>query len=211
MMKLLPFTAICIAQMDFSDAFVPTASFSTKITASSTRVSAQKENNISRRDILGNAFASIATVGIFSSSFPEAANASGGATAGGAYLLSAKQRYNARVQAGVKGFAALESSLDGGSLDDTKAYFTTDDAGGWKDSSAAGYLLANAFRRSSTTAPDSLPTVKKWKAFVAEIEVMMKALKKKDAKGVKASYAKATGLLDIYLESVDLPPVIELK
>ena len=33
---------------------------------------------------------------------PFAANASGGATAGGAYLLSAKQRYNERVVAGEK-------------------------------------------------------------------------------------------------------------
>jgi len=115
------------------------------------------------------------------------------------------------VQAGVKSFAELESSLESGSLDATKAYFTTDDAGGWKDSSAAGYLLANAFRRSSTTPPDSLPTVKKWKAFAAEMDVLQKALKKKDAKNVKVSYEKGSGLLDLYLESVELPPVLELK
>ena len=94
---------------------------------------------------------------------------------------------------------------------DAKAFFMTDAVGGWKDASAAGYLLANAFRRSSTTPPDSLPTVKKWKAFVAELEVMQKALKKKDAKSVKASYENALGLLDTYLESVELPSVLEMK
>lgn len=85
--------------------------------------------------------------------------ASGGATAGGAYLLSAKQRYNARVVAGMKGFLSLESSLTEGSLVETKEYFQKDD-GVWADVSAAGYLLANAFRRNSTTPPDNLPAVK---------------------------------------------------
>jgi hypothetical protein len=90
----------------------------------------------------------------------DAANASGGATAGGAYLLSAKQRYNERVTKGIKGFLALRPTLEAGSIEETKAYFTDEEAGTWKDISTAGYLLANAFRRSSNTAPDSLPSVK---------------------------------------------------
>jgi len=138
-------------------------------------------------------------------------SASGGATAGGAYLLSAKQRYNERVKAGILGFAALGESLSSGSIDETKAYFASEEVGGWKDASAAGYLLANAFRRSSTTPPDSLPSVKKWKAFAAAVMEMEKPLKKKDAKNVKAAYDKASGLLDAYLEGVELPPLAELK
>jgi hypothetical protein len=43
---------------------------------------------------------------LFSSS---PAYASGGATAGGAYLLSAKQRYNKRVLAGIKSFLNLDT------------------------------------------------------------------------------------------------------
>lgn len=89
-----------------------------------------------------------------------AAYASGGATAGGVYLLSAKQRYNERVTQGIKGFLNLGPTLEGGSIEETKAYFTGEEAGTWKDISTAGYLLANAFRRSSNTAPDSLPAVK---------------------------------------------------
>lgn len=90
----------------------------------------------------------------------ESAFASGGATAGGVYLLSAKQRYNDRVTKGIKSFLALGPSLKGGSMEEAKAYFTSEDVGSWKDTSVAGYLLANAFRRSSNTAPDSLPAVK---------------------------------------------------
>lgn len=90
----------------------------------------------------------------------EAATASGGATAGGVYLLSAKQRYNDRVAKGIKGFLALGPTLEGGSIEETKAYFADEKVGTWKDVSTAGYLLANAFRRSSNTAPESLPSVK---------------------------------------------------
>ena len=93
-------------------------------------------------------------------SLPKEAIASGGATAGGAYLLSAKQRYNERVKAGIQGYLALGPALEAGNIDVLRAYFTTEDMGGWKDLTAAGYLLANAFRRNSSAAPDSLPSVK---------------------------------------------------
>lgn len=91
---------------------------------------------------------------------PYIVHASGGATAGGAYLLSAKQRYNDRVKAGVKGFAAIQVPLEKGDMDTVRAFFALEEAGSWKDFSTAGYLLANAFRRSSNTPPDSLPSVK---------------------------------------------------
>jgi len=142
---------------------------------------------------------------------PNSASASGGATAGGVYLLSAKQRYNDRVTAGVQKFLALSSSLDSGTTDGVKAFFSTEDVGGWKDASAAGYLLANAFRRSSSTPPDNLPSVKKWKAFAKEIENLQKSIKKKDVKSIQTAYKKAEELLDPYLELVELPPVIEMR
>jgi len=90
----------------------------------------------------------------------QAALASGGATAGGAYLLSAKQRYNERVTKGVKNFLALGPTLEADSLEETKEYFACNEPGCWLDFNAAGYLLANAFRRSASTNPDSLPSVK---------------------------------------------------
>jgi len=87
--------------------------------------------------------------------------ASGGATAGGAYLNSAKQRYNDRVQKGVVGFMSLQASLEKGDVDAVRDFFKSEDVGkSWKDLSTAGYLLANAFRTNSTAAPDTLPAVK---------------------------------------------------
>lgn len=57
-------------------------------------------------DILKAASSASSLAYLFSSS---PAYASGGATAGGAYLLSAKQRYNKRVLAGIKSFLTLDT------------------------------------------------------------------------------------------------------
>mmetsp|Transcript_13458 Transcript_13458/g.26391 ORF Transcript_13458/g.26391 Transcript_13458/m.26391 type:complete len:214 (+) Transcript_13458:61-702(+) len=135
------------------------------------------------------------------------AYASGGATAGGAYLLSAKQRYNKRVIAGVKSLL----SLDARDLSQVEEFFSSHEEGGWEDLSAAGYLLANAFRTSSTKAPDSLPSVKKWRAFAKEMELVQRSLSKKDGEKTFASYKNAEEKLDAYLEAVELPPGMELK
>lgn len=86
--------------------------------------------------------------------------ASGGATAGGAYLLSAKQRYNERVKASVQGLLSAAAALKKGDSNPAKEYFGSEEGGSWKDLTAAGYLLSNAFRRNSSAAPDSLPAVK---------------------------------------------------
>ena len=166
----------------------------------------------SRRSLFKDMSAfTLASIGLVSTTSTKPAYASGGATAGGAYLLSAKQRYNQRVTDGVKAFLALSTSLDNDSLEEAKVFFTREEQGGWKDASSAGYLLSNAFRRSSTTPPDSLPSVKKWKAYAAELETLQKSLKKKDLKGVKNSYAKAEVLLDAYLDAVELPSVADMR
>eukprot|EP01082_Thalassiosira_pseudonana_P000537 g696.t1 g696 contig10:550685-551370(+) len=140
----------------------------------------------------------VGSIGLSVASSP--AIASGGATAGGAYLLSAKQRYNNRVIAGVKAFLALDSR----DLSQVDAFFSTTEGGGWEDLSGAGYLLANAFRTSSTKAPDNLPSVKKWKAFAKDVELLKKALSKKDGETTFAAYKTAVEKLDAYLEEVEL-------
>jgi hypothetical protein len=116
----------------------------------------------SRRDVVEKLIQSSAlgTAAALLMASPQEALASGGATAGGAYLLSAKQRYNERVKAGVQGFLALQPALEAGDNAAVRPYFTGEDTGTWKDITSAGYLLANAFRRSSNQAPDSLPSVK---------------------------------------------------
>ena len=116
------------------------------------------DNLESRRSMLQNF--SLATLGIASGFVSQAAHGSGGATAGGAYLLSAKQRYNERVTKAAKNFLALGPKLEAGSLEEANEYFACNEPGCWLDFSTAGYLLANAFRRSANTNPDSLPAVK---------------------------------------------------
>lgn len=151
--KTLLLTVAALASV--TSAFVPPAATFVGVQracSSTTEVNAE----LSRRSILGNA--ALATAGLLLNTNP--AVASGGATAGGVYLLSAKQRYNDRVKAAMKGFIGLRKSLEGGSIEELKEYFSTEDVGGWKDGSAAGYLLANAFRRTSSAAPDTLPSVK---------------------------------------------------
>ena len=119
-----------------------------------------KERAPSRRSFLNDVgMASVTVASIFAVQ-AEPAFASGGATAGGAYLLSAKQRYNDRVITAVKALLVVEGTLESGSVAEAKEYFSGDAVGEWKDFAAAGYLLSNAFRRSSSTAPDSLPSVK---------------------------------------------------
>ncbi len=98
------------------------------------------------------------TAGVFIQK--QAVDASGGATAGGSYLISAKQRYNNRVKEGIKKFVLLESDLEKKNINSSVDYFTSESVGSWKDTSTAGYLLANAFRTSSAKPPDSLPAVK---------------------------------------------------
>ena len=174
--------------------------------------SVDKTATTSRRAMLekvtGAALLGVSTAAVLT---PSPAQASGGATAGGAYLLSAKQRYNSRVTAGVKAFLALSDPLESGSIAEAKAFLSNEEAGGWGDLKSAGYLLSNAFRRTSTTPPDSLPSVKAWKAFAAEVEKMQKAVDKKSKSGVADAYKKAEALLDDYLEKVELPPSIEIS
>eukprot|EP00980_Cylindrotheca_fusiformis_P022110 scaffold8995_cov139-Cylindrotheca_fusiformis.AAC.7 len=137
------------------------------------------------------------------------AEASGGATAGGAYLLSAKQRYNERVKTSVKGLLAAADALKSGSTTEATAYFSNDDVGGYKDLTAAGYLLSNAFRRSSSTAPDSLPSVKKFKAFSKEVENFQKKLKK-GADKASDEFPKVEEALETWLAEIELPASREL-
>jgi hypothetical protein len=107
---------------------------------------------------------------------PDKVTASGGATAGGVYLLSAKQRYNDRVQAGVKGYISLGLAIKNGDKGGISRYFSGEDTGTWKDLSVAGYLLANAFRRNSSAAPDSLPSVKVCSTWYASLNLFISLL-----------------------------------
>lgn len=157
---VLAICSLLVAMPCATLAFVPLLS----VDRSFSVLTRQEETSLdaSRRDFVETITRTtvLSTAALLSAAPARNAMASGGATAGGAYLLSAKQRYNERVKGGVKGFLGLQADLEAGNLDPLRAYFANEDAGGWKDFSSAAYLLANAFRRNSTAAPDSLPTVK---------------------------------------------------
>ena len=120
-------------------------------------------------------------------------DASGGATAGGAYLLRAKERYNARVTEGAK---AYKKSTD------IAALFAEKD-GALDDLEAAGFLLANAFRINSTQNPDKILQVQKFKAFKKDADACAALLKKKKTDAA-AAYDASLVSLDAYLSSVGL-------
>jgi len=141
---------------------------------------------------------------------PTTAQASGGATAGGAYLLSAKKRYYERVKVSVSGLLQVADGLKKEDSTIFKEYFSSDADGSWKDLTAAGYLLSNAFRRSSSTAPDSLPAVKKYKAFAKEVDNFQKVLKKKGATAAMDEFSSVEVALDEWLSEIDLPAAREL-
>mmetsp|Transcript_28216 Transcript_28216/g.90940 ORF Transcript_28216/g.90940 Transcript_28216/m.90940 type:complete len:193 (+) Transcript_28216:16-594(+) len=146
-----------------------------------------------RREVLGGVGASLLALAEV-----ERVDASGGATAGGAYLLRAKERYNARVVAGAKDFKATL-----GTTADSKAIaelFAKD--GTYDDLTAAAFLLSNAFRINSTQNPDRIPQVQKFKKFKAAADAIPAAAKKK--KDLTDLVSNADDLLDVYLQSVDL-------
>lgn len=128
-------------------------------------------------------------------------DASGGATAGGAYLLRAKERYNARVEAGAKDFRAAISSVKAGNAEAMSAYFGGES---YQDLCSAGFLLSNAFRSNSTQSPDKIPQVKKFKAFQKEADAVVAALKKRKTTEAQEAYARALEALDTYMQSVGL-------
>ena len=54
-------------------------------------------------------------------------------------------------------------------------------------------------------------SVKKWKSFAKKIELLQRALAKKDSGKVLAAYKAAEEELDAYLDAVELPSGMELK
>lgn len=170
----------------------------------------QDEKVEARRSFLGKltlfSFAALPSM----TSMAKITQASGGATAGGAYLLSAKKRYYERVKTSVSGLLQAANGLKNGDSKVAKDYFSSEADGSWKDLTAAGYLLSNAFRRSSSTAPDSLPAVKKYKAFAKEVDNLQKVLKKKGATEAFAAFPKVEVALDEWLNEIELPAAREL-
>ena len=165
MKRLLPLTTLLtLISAQFGDAFTildtTTGTWRSLTSLHDSDVRDQEVSLQDRKSFLGKLALYPVLAGSMSTCSIEPARASGGATAGGAYLLSAKQRYNDRVKASVEGLLKAAEELKAGESKLAKEYFSSEASGSWKDMTIAGYLLSNAFRRNSTAAPDSLPSVK---------------------------------------------------
>ena len=122
----------------------------------------------------------------------------------GAFLAVGELATYDQVKHEIKTRLGLKEGVSNGKLL-KNAFFEGGKDSAAEDFLAAAYLLANAFRTNSTTAPDSLPTVKKLKAFMKEYETLLKLAKKKGSEDpALESYEKSVVLLKEYLASVDL-------
>jgi hypothetical protein len=117
--------------------------------------------------------------------------------------LRAKQRYASGVSSGATGFFALGDAVASGDLLQDPFFVGGKDSPA-EDFLAKAFLLANAFRSNSSAAPDSLPTVKAFKKFVAEFDKLRELSKKKKTEAAVESYNKAVELLKVYMKSVQL-------
>jgi hypothetical protein len=165
---------------------------------------------------------------------PQAASASGGATAG-EYTSQpiAKRRYYQRVKQAVYEFNVMGEAIKQNKLqdEDVTGFFSlklvtysarkkqkcvgaapgTCDLGErrrsrYDDMKVTMSLLGNAFRADSQTPPDAVQQVREAKAFFAAVEKMQKALKAEDQQKALVKYASAKDALEAYLNDVDLPP-----
>ena len=147
---------------------------------------------------------------------PEAALASGGATAGKYTTIPiAKRRYFGRVKQGVFEFLALGAAIKKGELKDDRVLdFFSDNiqvtsarqkrqcnGGGdnckvdekfssrWEDMKLSMFLLGNAFRMDSGKPPEKVKQVKEAQAFFVQVDKLRKARAKGDRKATALSYA----------------------
>lgn len=172
MMAMIRFITTFGCLVASATAFVPSQRRVVRPATASPVVAAAAAGGVDDHDnVVVGRRAAIAVLGLLTVN-AEVASASGGATAGGAYLIRAKQRYNDRVTTGAAAFMAL------GTINLKDPFFQLEksgkeEEGPSKDFLTAAFLLANSFRSNSTTAPDNLPTVKAFKAFKVEYDAVL--------------------------------------
>lgn len=163
---------------------------------------------------------------------PEAALASGGATAGKYTTIPiAKRRYFGRVKQGVFEYLSVGDSVKKGELSSAtiEEFFAdsilvatakqkrqcfgsdncqTDEkySSRYEDMKLSMFLLGNAFRMDSGKPPEKVKQVKEAKAFFAQVDKLRAATKKGDRKAAALTYAASIEALEAFLNDVDLPP-----
>jgi len=113
--------------------------------------------------------------------------------------ITAKKRYDARVEKGSLAFLSLEKAV--ASADFTAiSEFAAGDS--FADFKSAGPLLATSFRTSAGQRPDKIPQNVKFNAFVSDVTDMQAAAKKKNADALQTSFGAAKEHLAAYRASV---------
>ena len=156
------------------------------------RASAPSNTNagLSRRRLLA-----VPLGGVFMS-WATAANAD---AVGVGVRITAKKRYDARVEKGSLAFLSLEKAV--ASADFTAiSEFAAGDS--FADFKSAGPLLATSFRTSSGQRLDKIPQNVKFNAFVSDVTDMQAAAKKKNADALQTSFGAAKEHLAAYRASV---------
>ena len=143
-----------------------------------------------------SSWAAVALSSVSSIIWATAANAD---AVGVGVRITAKKRYDARVEKGSLAFLSLEKAV--ASADFTAiSEFAAGDS--FADFKSAGPLLATSFRTSAGQRPDKIPQNVKFNAFVSDVTDMQAAAKKKNADALQTSFGAAKEHLAAYRASV---------
>ena len=113
--------------------------------------------------------------------------------------ITAKKRYDARVEKGSLEFLSLEKAVTSA---DFKAIGEFAEGDGFADLKSAGLLLASSFRTSAGQRPEKVQQNIKFNAFVSDVTDMQKAAKKKNADALQSSFGAGVEHLAAYRLSV---------
>ena len=113
--------------------------------------------------------------------------------------ITAKKRYDARVEKGSLAFLSLEKAVASADFRAISEFAAGDS---FADFKSAGPLLATSFRTSAGQRPDKIPQNVKFNAFVSDVTDMQAAAKKKNADALQTSFGAAKEHLAAYRASV---------
>ena len=113
--------------------------------------------------------------------------------------ITAKKRYDARVEQGALAFESLKKAVTSA---DFKAIGEFAESDSFADFKSAALLLASSFRTSAGQRPEKVQQNVKFNAFLSDVADMQKAAKKKNAEALQTSFGAGLEHLAAYRVSV---------
>lgn len=113
--------------------------------------------------------------------------------------MTAKKRYDARVEKGSNAFLSMEKSVTSADFKAIDEFVEGDD---FADLKSTGLLLASSFRTSAGQNPKKIPQNIKFTSFLSDVTDMQKAAKKKNADALQTAFGAAKEHLAAYKASV---------